>query len=122
MIKLRFYGYCVGIPSSRRIGQKTDEDVALRILTCDTHRYHSRIADFRKPLSPEISRLLVQVLEICKESGLVMLGHVALNGTTIKANASKHKAMIPMRFHTSNTESPVHWRSWQIASATDGGA
>lgn len=93
MLKLIFYGYCVGIRSSRRIEQKTYEDVAFRVLSCDTHPDHSRIADFRKRHLPEISRLFVQVLEICKESGLVKLGHVALDGTKIKAKASKHKAM-----------------------------
>ena len=93
MIKLLFYGYCVGIRSSRRIEQKTYEDVAFRVLSCDTHPDHSRISDFRKRHLPEISRLFVQVLEICKESGLVKLGHVALDGTKVKANASKHKAM-----------------------------
>ena len=93
MIKLLFYGYCVGIRSSRRIEHKTYEDVAFRVLSCDTHPDHSRISDFRKRHLPEISRLFVQVLEICKESGLVKLGHVALDGTKVKANASKHKAM-----------------------------
>jgi transposase len=93
MLKVIFYGYCVGIRSSRRIEKKTYEDVAFRILSCDTHPDHSRIADFRKRHLPEISVLFIQVLEICKESGLVKLGHVALDGTKVKANASKHKAM-----------------------------
>jgi transposase len=93
MLKLLFYGYCVGTRSSRRIEQKTYEDVAFRVLSCDTHPDHSRISDFRKRHLPEISRLFVQVLEICKEAGLIKLGYVALDGTKVKANASKHKAM-----------------------------
>jgi len=93
MLKLFFYGYCVGIRSSRRIEMKTYEDVAFRILSCDNHPDHSRISDFRKRHLPAISRLFVQVLEICKTSGLVKLGHVALDGTKVKADASKHKAM-----------------------------
>jgi hypothetical protein len=93
MLKLLFYGYCIGVRASRRIEQKTYEDVAFRVLSCDTHPDHSRISDFRKRHLSEISRLFVQVLEICKESGLVKLGHVALDGTKVKANASKHKAM-----------------------------
>lgn len=93
MVKLLFYGYCVGIRSSRRIEEKTYDDVAFRVLSCDTHPDHSRISDFRKRHLKEISRLFVQVLELCKESGLVKLGHVALDGTKVKANASKHKAM-----------------------------
>jgi transposase len=93
MLKLLFYGYCVGIRSSRRIEQKTHEDVAFRVLSCDSHPDHSRISDFRKRHLGAISRLFVQVLEICKEAGLVKLGFVALDGTKMKANASKHKAM-----------------------------
>jgi len=93
MLKLLFYGYCIGVRTSRRIEQKTYEDVGFRVLSCDTHPDHSRISDFRKRHLKEISRLFVQVLEICKESGLVKLGHVALDGTKLKANASRHKAM-----------------------------
>jgi transposase len=93
MIKLLFYGYCVGIRSSRRIEQKTFEDVAFRVLSCDAHPDHSRIADFRKRHLPVLRRLFVQVLELCKEFGLVKLGKVAFDGSKIKANASKHKAM-----------------------------
>ena len=93
MVKLLFYGYCVGVRSSRRIEQKTYEDVAFRMLSCDSHPDHSRISDFRKRHLDALSRLFVEVLEICEESGLVKLGHVALDGTKVKANASKHKAM-----------------------------
>jgi transposase len=93
MLKLLFYGYCVGIRSSRRIEQKTYEDVAFRVLSCDSHPDHSRISDFRKRHLGAVSRLFVQVLEMCKEFGLVKLGFVALDGTKMKANASRHKAM-----------------------------
>jgi transposase len=104
MLKLLFYGYCVGIRSSRRIEVKTYEDVAFRILSCDNHPDHSRISDFRKRHLPAISRLFVQVLDICKEAGLVKLGHVALDGTKVKANASKHKAMSYERMVTKEKE------------------
>src|SRR4030043_1763022 len=93
MLKLLFYGYCVGIRSSRRIEQKTYEDIAFRVLSCDSHPDHSRISDFRKRHLGVISRLFVQVLEICKEAGLAKLGFVALDGTKVKANASRRKAM-----------------------------
>jgi transposase len=93
MLKLLFYGYCVGIRSSRRIEQKTYEDVAFRVLSCDSHPDHSRISDFRKRHLGAVSRLFVQVLAMCKGFGLVKLGFVALDGTKMKANASKHKAM-----------------------------
>lgn len=93
MLKLMFYGYCVGIRSSRRIEQKTYEDVAFRVLSCDAHPDHSRISDFRLRHLPVIKKLFVQVLELCDEFGLVKLGKVAFDGSKIKANASKHKAM-----------------------------
>lgn len=104
MLKLLFYGYCVGIRSSRRIEQKTYEDVAFRVLSCDSHPDHSRIAEFRKRHLGAISRLFVQVLEICKGFGLVKLGFVALDGTKMKANASKHKAMSYGRMVTKEKE------------------
>src|SRR5208283_605760 len=93
MLKLLFYGYCVGIRSSRRIEQKTFEDIAFRVLSCDTHPDHSRISDFRKRHLPVVRNLFLQVLELCQEFGLVKLGKVAFDGSKIKANASKHKAM-----------------------------
>jgi len=67
MLKHLFYEYYVGIRGSRRIEQKTYEDEAFRVLSCDSHPDHSRISDFRKRHLPEISRLFVQLLEICKE-------------------------------------------------------
>lgn len=93
MLKLLFYGYCVGIRSSRRIEQKTYEDIAFRVLSCDSHPDHSRISDFRKRHLPVISDLFVQVLELCKGFKLVKLGHVSVDGSKIRANGSKHKAM-----------------------------
>lgn len=100
MLKLLFYGYCIGVRSSRQIEKKTYEDVAFRVSSCDSHPDHSRISDFRKRHLPEISRLFLQILDICKEVGLVKLGHVALDGTKIKANASKHKSMSYGRMKT----------------------
>ncbi len=93
MLKLLFYGYCVGIRSSRRIEQKTYDDVAFRVLSCDAHPDHSSISDFRKRHLRAISRLFVQVLELCRQFKLVKLGNVSIDGTKVKANASKHKAM-----------------------------
>ncbi|MBM3299373.1 MAG: IS1182 family transposase [Deltaproteobacteria bacterium] len=93
MLKLLFYGYCIGVRSSRRIEGKTYDDVAFRVLSCDAHPDHSRISDFRKRHYPAISRLFIQVLDLCGEFKLVKLGKVAIDGTKVKANASKHKAM-----------------------------
>lgn len=93
MLKLLFYGYCVGVRSSRRIERKTYEDVAFRVLSCDCHPDHSRISDFRKRHLKDVNDLFLQVLRICEEMSLVKLGAVALDGSKIKANASKHKSM-----------------------------
>ena len=93
MVRLLIYGYCRGVASSRRIERATHEDVAFRYLAADEHPDHDTIADFRKEHLANLSELFVQVLRLCQQAGLVKLGHVALDGTKIKANASKHKAM-----------------------------
>ena len=93
MLRLLIYAYCRGVPGSRRIEWATYEDVALRYLAADQHPNHSTIADFRQEHLASLSQLFVQVLKLCPRAGLVKLGHVALEGTKVKANASKHKAM-----------------------------
>jgi len=93
LVKVLLYAYCTGMPSSRRIERATWEDVPMRLLAAGSHPDHSTIAEFRKRHLPALARLFVQVLAICKTAGLVKLGHVALDGTKIKAHASKHKAM-----------------------------
>ncbi len=93
MVVLLLYAYCVGIPSSRRIERACYEDLAFRVLTGNQQPDHSRISDFRLVHLDALAGLFVQVLRLCQKSGLVSLGHVALDGTKVKANASKHKAM-----------------------------
>ncbi len=93
MVRLLLYGYCRGVVSSRKIEQATHEDVAFRYLSADTHPDHDTIASFRKRHMDALAGLFVQVLLLCQKAGLVKLGHVAIDGTKIKANASKHKAM-----------------------------
>jgi len=93
MVALVIYAYTVGIPSSRRIEKKTYEDIAFRVLTANQHPDHDTICDFRKTHRKALSKLFVQVLALCQEAGLVKLGHVSFDGTKVKANASKHKAM-----------------------------
>jgi transposase len=93
MVKLLLYAYCTGRPSSRRIERATHEDVACRVLAADQHPDHDSIAAFRQRHLPALAALFVQVLQLCRAAGLVSLGHVALDGTKVKANASKHKAM-----------------------------
>lgn len=93
MVALLLYAYCIGLPSSRKIEQATYHSVAFRILSADQHPDHDTIASFRKRHIKALGGLFVQVLRLCRKAGLVKLGHVALDGTKIKANASKHKAM-----------------------------
>ena len=93
MVRLLVYGYCRGVASSRRIERATYEDVAFRYLAADEHPDHDTIADFRKEHLAALSQLFVQVLRLCQQAGVVKLGHVALDGTKVKANASKHQAM-----------------------------
>ena len=93
MVRLLLYGYCQGVVSSRKIEKATHEDVAFRYLAADTHPDHDTIAGFRKRHLEALAGLFAQALRLCAKAGLVKLGHVAIDGTKIKANASKHKAM-----------------------------
>jgi transposase len=93
MVSLLLYAYCIGKPSSRGIERATYEDVAFRVLAANQHPDHATIAEFRRRHLKALAGLFLQVLALCREAGLVKLGHVALDGTKIKANASKHKAM-----------------------------
>lgn len=93
MVCLLLYAYCIGVPSSRKIEKRTYEDIAFRVLAANRHPDHDSICDFRKRHLKALAALFVQILRLCQEAGLVKLGHVALDGTKVKANASKHKAM-----------------------------
>src|SRR6266850_5850930 len=93
LTRLLLYGYCVGVASSRAIERKTYEDVAFRYLAADQHPDHDTIANFRKQHLARLGELFVQALQLCQKAGLVKLGHVAIDGTKMQANASKHKAM-----------------------------
>jgi len=104
MVKLLFYAYCKGIPSSRKIENNTYEDIAFRILAAGHYPDHDTIADFRKTHLGALKGLFLQILLLCKEAKLVKLGHVALDGTKMKANASKHKAMSYGRMHEKEKE------------------
>lgn len=93
MVKVLVYAYCVGVYSSRRIAGKLKEDVGFRVLGAGNFPDFRTISDFRKRHLEALKGLFVQVVEICHRAGLVKLGHVSLDGTKVKANASKHKAM-----------------------------
>lgn len=93
MTALLLYAYSVGVYSSRKIERATYEDVGFRVLSGGQHPYFTTINEFRKTHEKALSWLFVQVLRLCQKAGLVKLGHVAIDGTKIQANASKHKAM-----------------------------
>ena len=93
MTSLLLYAYCIGIPSSRKIEKATYYQVPFRVITADQHPDHDTIADFRKRHLKALAGLFLQALRLCQKAGLVKLGHISLDGTKIKANASKHKAM-----------------------------
>jgi len=93
MTTLLFYAYCVGSFSSRKIEKACYEQVPFRVLTAEQQPDHDTIAYFRRKHLNALSALFVQVLRLCQKAGLVKLGHVSLDGTKVKANASKHKAM-----------------------------
>ena len=93
MVKVLLYGYCVGVASSRRIAQRLHEDIAFRVLAANNTPDFRTISDFRKDHLGALSGLFLQVLAFCQRVGLVKLGHVALDGTKVRANASRHKAM-----------------------------
>ena len=93
MTKLLVYGYCVGVFSSRRIQKRLQEDVPFRVLAAGNEPDFRTISDFRKSHLEALQGLFEQVLEMALEAGAMKLGRVSLDGTKIKANASKHKAM-----------------------------
>ncbi len=93
MVKLLLHGYRCGVPSSRKIPQRCQDDVAFRVLTANNTPGFHTISDFRKRHLPALHGLFLQVLLCCLRAGLVKLGVVALDGTKIQANASKHMAM-----------------------------
>jgi transposase len=93
MTKLLVYGYCTGVFSSRKIQKRIQEDIGFKILAAGNEPDFRTISDFRKIHLEALKGLFEQVLEMALESGAVKLGRVSLDGTKVKANASKHKAM-----------------------------
>lgn len=93
MVKVLVYGYATGVFSSRKIARKLHEDVAFRVLGAGNFPAHRTIRDFRAFHLKELSELFVQVVRLAREMGLVKLGTIAVDGTKVKANASRHKAM-----------------------------
>ncbi len=93
LISLLFYGYATGVFSSRKLERATHDSVAFRYLCANQHPDHDSIATFRRRFLSELESLFVQILHVGREMELVKLGNVSLDGTKMKANASKHKAL-----------------------------
>jgi transposase len=93
LLSLLIYGYATGVFSSRKIERATHDSIAFRYLAANTHPDHDTIATFRRRFLPQVEALFVQVLLLAREMNLVKLGRIALDGTKVKANANKHKAL-----------------------------
>ncbi len=93
MVALLLYSYCRGIFSSRKIMHACQERLSFKVIVGDDIPNFRTISDFRKLHLVNLQQLFVQVLQLCQQVGLVKLGHIALDGTKVKANASRHKAM-----------------------------
>jgi transposase len=93
LTKIIFYGLCRGVYSSRKLSLATQEDVAFRVLSAGSHPDFHTISEFRKRHLQHLADLFVQVLKLCMRAGLAPMKHVAIDGTKLLANASKHSAM-----------------------------
>jgi transposase len=93
LLGLIIYGYATGVFSSRKLERATYDSVAFRFIAANVHPDHDTIAAFRRRFLPQIETLFVQVLSVAGEMGVLKLGTVALDGTKIHANASRHSAL-----------------------------
>jgi transposase len=93
LLTVLLYAYCTGVYSSRKIAAHCETDVACRVLSAGQHPDFRTLSDFRKDHLAAFERLFLEVLRLCREAGLVRLGHLSLDGSKYQANASKHKAM-----------------------------
>ena len=120
MAALLLYAYCSGVYSSRRIAKACAERVDFMMIVAQDDPDFRTIADFRKRHLTALSNLFLQVLKLAEKAGLVKLGHVALDGTKIKANASKHKAMSYERMKRREAELRAEVDRWlEAAEAAD---
>ena len=104
MVKVLVYGYATGVFSSRKIARKLHEDVAFRVLGAGNFPKHRTLCDFRALHLDELAGLFVQVVKLARECGLVKLGTIAVDGTKLRAKASKHKAMSYERMQAAEIE------------------
>ena len=112
MTALLLYAYCQGVYSSRRIAQACEQRVDFMAVTARQRPDFRTISDFRRRHLPALGALFGQVLALCEQAGLVKLGHVALDGTKLQANASKHKAMSYGRMKQREAELAAQVQKW----------
>lgn len=93
LLGLLIYGYATGVPSSRKIERATYDSVAFRYIAANTHPEHDTLANFRRRFGAQLEQLFVQVLMLAREMGMLKLGKISVDGSKIKANASKHSAL-----------------------------
>lgn len=120
MVALLLYGYSRGVYSSRRLAQACEERVDFMAVTGLNRPDFRTIAEFRARHLEALSALFVQVLKLCRSAGLVALGHVAVDGTKVKANASRHKAMSYGRMKAAEPRLAAEVAAWlEQAAAAD---
>ena len=117
MVALLLYGYSRGVYSSRQLERACEERVDFMAVTGMSRPDFRTIAEFRRRHLTALGDLFVQVLKLCREAGLVKLGHVALDGTKIKANASKHKAMSYGRMREAEAKLQAEVKAWFARAA-----
>lgn len=118
MTALLLHAYASGIYSSRRIARAAEERADFMMIVAGDPPDFRTISDFRKRHLKALAELFIQVLKLCEAAGLVRLGHVALDGTKIKANASKHKAMSYARMAQREAELQAEVDRWLAAAET----
>ena len=112
MVALLLYAYTQGVYASRRIAKGCEERLDMMAVTGMQRPDFRTISDFRKRHLQPLAALFVQVLQLCRQAGLVKLGHVALDGTKLKANASKHKAMSYGRMRSAEAALAAEVQGW----------
>jgi hypothetical protein len=121
MVALLLYAYSRGVASSRRIARACEERLDLQAVTALNRPDFRTISEFRRRHLAALAALFVQVLAVCRRAGLVGLGHVAVDGTKLRANASKHKAMSYARMGPAEAELAAEVENW-LAQAEGGDA
>lgn len=117
LMQVLLYGYCSGVFSSRKIARKIEEDIAFRVLAGDNRPHHSTLCKFREAHLSDFEDIFRQVLEIAREARLCKLGVVAIDGSKINANASRHKAMSYDRMKSRHFQRRQRKKTSQILTA-----